>query len=68
MLLDPVRPVKNGNYFKTPGYWAFAPDGEVIYNVDSQSHHSTNALYGDYAANFTLGGCWFPGSWVGSGS
>jgi prepilin-type N-terminal cleavage/methylation domain-containing protein/prepilin-type processing-associated H-X9-DG protein len=63
LLLDPVRPVKNGNYFKTPGYWAFAPDGEAIYNTDSQGNHTTNALYGDYAANFALGGCWWPGSW-----
>jgi prepilin-type N-terminal cleavage/methylation domain-containing protein/prepilin-type processing-associated H-X9-DG protein len=63
LLLCPVRPVKNGNYFHAPGYWAFAPDGEAIYNVDSQGKHSTNALYGDYAANFPLGGCWWPGSW-----
>jgi prepilin-type processing-associated H-X9-DG protein len=63
LLLDPVRPVKNGDYFHAAGYWAFAPDGEVIYNVDAAGNHSTNALYGDYAANFALGGCWWPGSW-----
>jgi prepilin-type N-terminal cleavage/methylation domain-containing protein/prepilin-type processing-associated H-X9-DG protein len=56
LLLCPVRPVKNGNYFSTAGYWGFAPDGEVIYNY--------TGLYGDYAANFALGGCWiFDGSW-----
>jgi prepilin-type N-terminal cleavage/methylation domain-containing protein/prepilin-type processing-associated H-X9-DG protein len=63
VLLDPVRPVLNGNYFKASGYWAFAQDGEAIYNVDSQDKHTTNALYGDYAANFALGGCWWPGTW-----
>jgi len=63
LLLCPVRPVKNGNYFRASGYWDFAPDGEAIYNVDSQGNHSTKALYGDYAANFPLGGCWWPGSW-----
>ena len=63
LLLDPVRPIRNGNYFHASGYWAFAPDGEAIYNVDSKGNHSTNALYGDYAANFALGGCWWPGSW-----
>jgi prepilin-type N-terminal cleavage/methylation domain-containing protein len=25
LLLDPVRPIKNGNYFHATGYWAFAP-------------------------------------------
>jgi len=63
LLLDPVRPIKNGNYFQGSGYWVFAPDGEVIYNTDSQGNHTTNALYGDYAANFPLGGCSWPGSW-----
>jgi prepilin-type N-terminal cleavage/methylation domain-containing protein/prepilin-type processing-associated H-X9-DG protein len=64
LLLCPVRPVKNGNYFNTPGYWAFAPDGEAIYNVDNQGNHTTNALYGDYAANYPLGGCWdWSGGW-----
>jgi prepilin-type N-terminal cleavage/methylation domain-containing protein/prepilin-type processing-associated H-X9-DG protein len=63
VLLDPVRPVKNGNYFHMAGFWAFAPDGETIYNVDSQGDHSTNAIYGDYAANFALGGCWYPPGW-----
>jgi hypothetical protein len=57
----------NGNYFNQQGYWAFAPDGEVIYNVDSQGNHTTNALYGDYAANFALGGCWWPGTWQVAG-
>ncbi len=63
LLLDPVRPVKHGNYFNAPGFWSFAPDGEVIYNTDSQGNHTTNGLYGDYAVNFALGGCWWPGTW-----
>jgi prepilin-type N-terminal cleavage/methylation domain-containing protein/prepilin-type processing-associated H-X9-DG protein len=63
LLLDPTRPVRNGKSIPNAGYWATAPDGEVIYNVDSKGLHSTNALYGDYAANFPLGGCWWPGSW-----
>ncbi len=63
VLLDPVRPVLSGNYFRGSGYWTAAPDGETIYNVDSQGNHTTNALYGDYAANFALGGCWWPGTW-----
>jgi prepilin-type N-terminal cleavage/methylation domain-containing protein/prepilin-type processing-associated H-X9-DG protein len=63
LLFCPVRPVKNGNYFRGTGYWDFAPDGEVIFNVDSQGKHTTNGLYGDYAANFPLGGCWWPGNW-----
>jgi prepilin-type N-terminal cleavage/methylation domain-containing protein/prepilin-type processing-associated H-X9-DG protein len=63
LLLCPVRPVKKGKYFHAPGYWRFALEGETIYNVDKQGKHSTNALYGDYAANFPLGGCWLPGTW-----
>jgi prepilin-type N-terminal cleavage/methylation domain-containing protein/prepilin-type processing-associated H-X9-DG protein len=66
VLLCPVRPVKNGNYMHaTAGaYWDVSPDGEAIYNVDAQGNHSTKALYGDYAANFPLGGCWWTdGSW-----
>jgi prepilin-type N-terminal cleavage/methylation domain-containing protein/prepilin-type processing-associated H-X9-DG protein len=63
LLIDPVRPVRNANSIQSGGYWATAPDGEVIYNVDGRGLHSTNALYGDYAANFPLGGCWWPGSW-----
>jgi prepilin-type N-terminal cleavage/methylation domain-containing protein/prepilin-type processing-associated H-X9-DG protein len=55
LLLDPVRPVKDGNYFKG-GSAPWAPDGETIYNNDN----GTNSLYGDYAANFALGGCWSP--------
>jgi prepilin-type N-terminal cleavage/methylation domain-containing protein len=62
LLLCPVRPAKNGNYFHGTGYWTFAPDGEAIYNVDSQGNHSPSALYGDYAANFPLGGCWWDGT------
>jgi len=59
LLLCPVRPVKNGNYLQggTDMQVFWAPDGEVIYNVDSTGVHSTNGLYGDYAANFALGGC-----------
>lgn len=57
LLLCPVRPVKNGNYLHNSGYYDWAPDGEVIYNTDIRGNHTTNALYGDYASNFALGGC-----------
>jgi prepilin-type N-terminal cleavage/methylation domain-containing protein/prepilin-type processing-associated H-X9-DG protein len=63
LLLCPVRPVLNGNYLHNTGYYYWAPDGEVIYNVDPQGLHVTNALYGDYAANFALGGCNSVGGW-----
>jgi prepilin-type N-terminal cleavage/methylation domain-containing protein/prepilin-type processing-associated H-X9-DG protein len=63
LLLCPVRPEKNGNYLHNTGYYYWAPDGEVIYNVDPNGLHGTNALYGDYAANFTLGGCNSVGGW-----
>jgi prepilin-type N-terminal cleavage/methylation domain-containing protein/prepilin-type processing-associated H-X9-DG protein len=53
LLLCPVRPAKNGNYV-SGGEPSFSPDGEVIYD--------DNGLYGDYAANFPLGGCW----WIGN--
>jgi prepilin-type N-terminal cleavage/methylation domain-containing protein/prepilin-type processing-associated H-X9-DG protein len=53
LLLCPVRPIRGGNVFTGTGYWSFAPDGEVIYN--------DSGLYGDYAANFALGGCWITG-------
>jgi prepilin-type N-terminal cleavage/methylation domain-containing protein/prepilin-type processing-associated H-X9-DG protein len=63
LLLCPVRPVKNGNYLTGADSWEpYAPDGEVIYNTDPQGNHTTNGLYGDYAANFPLGGCWWPGN------
>jgi prepilin-type N-terminal cleavage/methylation domain-containing protein/prepilin-type processing-associated H-X9-DG protein len=56
LLLCPVRPVKNGKYLNTDGGgpWGFSPDGEIIYN--------SNGLYGDYAANFALGGGWWTGT------
>jgi prepilin-type N-terminal cleavage/methylation domain-containing protein/prepilin-type processing-associated H-X9-DG protein len=54
LLLCPVRPVKNGK-FDDAGTIGVAPDGETIYN--------SSGLYGDYAANFPLGGCWWPGTW-----
>ncbi len=55
LLLCPVRPVKGGNVLTLDGYWSWASDGEVIWN--------TNGLYGDYAANFPLGGCWYTNVW-----
>jgi len=63
LLLCPVRPLKGGNVLTADGYWNWSPDGEVIWNVDSQGHHSTNGLFGDYAANFALGGCNSEGGW-----
>jgi prepilin-type processing-associated H-X9-DG protein len=65
VLLCPVRPVKNGKVLNDEGgYWSMAPDGEVIWNDDPNGNHTTNGLYGDYEANFPLGGCWWPGSWT----
>ncbi len=63
LLLDPVRPAKGRNVLQTTagGDDGIAPDGEEIWNVDPQGGHTTNALYGDYAANFPLGGCSWPG-------
>ena len=65
VLLCPVRPVKNGNYLTSAEGWPRSPDGEVIYNTVNSAGQDriTNALYGDYAANFSLGGCWWPGTW-----
>jgi prepilin-type N-terminal cleavage/methylation domain-containing protein/prepilin-type processing-associated H-X9-DG protein len=66
-LLCPVRPVKgHGNFLTTAEGWPRSPDGEVIYNTVNSSGqtYQTNCLYGDYAANFACGGCWWPsGSW-----
>jgi prepilin-type N-terminal cleavage/methylation domain-containing protein/prepilin-type processing-associated H-X9-DG protein len=55
LLLCPVRPVKGANALTADGYWGWSPEGEVIWN--------TNGVYGDYAVNFALGGCWYPGVW-----
>jgi len=53
VLLCPVRPktVK----ITTNGLFPMTSDGEVEYASDG--------TYGNYAANFRLGGCWWPGSW-----
>jgi prepilin-type N-terminal cleavage/methylation domain-containing protein/prepilin-type processing-associated H-X9-DG protein len=65
LLLCPVRPVKNVDILTSSQGWPRSPDGEVIYNtVNSTGQtYQTNCLYGDYAANFALGGCWFPPNW-----
>ncbi len=55
LLLCPVRPVRGANALTATGYWGWSPDGEVIWN--------TNGVFGDYAVNFPLGGCWYPGTW-----
>ncbi len=53
ILLCPVRPkrVKIG----TSGTFPYTIDGEVEYASDG--------TYGNYAANFRLGGCWWPSTW-----
>jgi prepilin-type N-terminal cleavage/methylation domain-containing protein/prepilin-type processing-associated H-X9-DG protein len=55
VLLCPVRPnkVKIG---ATSSYMPFTTDGEAQYASDG--------TYGNYGANFRLGGCWWPGSWT----
>jgi prepilin-type N-terminal cleavage/methylation domain-containing protein len=53
ILLCPVRPklVK----IITTGFFPMTGGGEVQYASDG--------TYGNYGANFRLGGCWWPGSW-----
>jgi prepilin-type N-terminal cleavage/methylation domain-containing protein/prepilin-type processing-associated H-X9-DG protein len=65
VLLCPVPTVNNGNYLTSAGGWPRSPTGEVIYNTVNSAgqNNQTNCLYGDYAANFALGGCWYPPSW-----
>jgi prepilin-type N-terminal cleavage/methylation domain-containing protein/prepilin-type processing-associated H-X9-DG protein len=65
ILLCPVPPVRNDFITSTEG-WPRSPTGEVIYNTVNSAgqDHQTNCLYGDYAANFALGGCWYPPGWT----
>jgi prepilin-type N-terminal cleavage/methylation domain-containing protein/prepilin-type processing-associated H-X9-DG protein len=65
ILLCPVPPVKNDYISSTEG-WPRSSTGEVIYNTVNSAgqDNQTNCLYGDYAANFALGGCWYPPSWT----
>ena len=53
ILLCPVRPklVK----ISTTGFFPVTTENEVQYASDG--------TYGNYGANFRLGGCWWPGSW-----
>jgi prepilin-type N-terminal cleavage/methylation domain-containing protein len=53
VLLCPVRPRKVKIY--TGGFLPVTSEGEVIYPVDG--------TVANYAANFRLGGCWWPGVW-----
>lgn len=53
VLLCPVRPKKVKIY--GGGIFPVSTDGEVEYAMDG--------TYGNYGANFRLGGCWWPGSW-----
>jgi prepilin-type N-terminal cleavage/methylation domain-containing protein/prepilin-type processing-associated H-X9-DG protein len=55
VLLCPVRP-KKVKIGATSGYMPFTTEGEAEYASDG--------TYGNYAANFRLGGCWWPGSWT----
>ncbi len=65
VLLCPIPPVKNDYISGTEG-WPRSSTGEVIYNTVNSAgqDNQTNCLYGDYAANFALGGCWYPPSWT----
>lgn len=54
VLLCPERP-KKVKISATPSFLPWATDGEVEYASDG--------TYGNYAANFRMGGCWWPGSW-----
>jgi len=54
ILLCPVHPLKV-NIASTGGLFPVGTDGEVEYASDG--------TYGNYAANFRLGGCWWPGVW-----
>ncbi len=53
VLLCPVRPRKVKIY--SGGVFPVTSDGEVEYAMDG--------TYGNYAANFRLGGCWWPSVW-----
>jgi prepilin-type N-terminal cleavage/methylation domain-containing protein/prepilin-type processing-associated H-X9-DG protein len=55
VLLCPVRPLKV-KIAATGSYMPFSTDGEAVYASDG--------TYGNYAANFRMGGCWWPGSWT----
>ena len=54
VLLCPVRPRKV-NISTTGSPFPYTTEGEVEYASDG--------TYGNYAANFRLGGCWWPGIW-----
>ncbi len=56
LLLCPVRPALKDRKPGAGAGFGTSKDGEVTYSRDG--------LYGNYAANFRLGGCWFPGTWV----
>ncbi len=54
ILLCPVRP-RTVNITGSSTLFPYTTDGEVQYASDG--------TYGNYALNFVLGGCWWPGSW-----
>jgi len=53
VLLCPIRPRKVN--INTGGFLPVSSEGEIIYPVDG--------TVANYAANFRLGGCWWPGVW-----
>ena len=59
ILLCPIRP-KKVNISVGGGGFPETTDGEVEYASDG--------TYGNYGANFRLGGCWWPGTWEVPGS
>jgi prepilin-type N-terminal cleavage/methylation domain-containing protein/prepilin-type processing-associated H-X9-DG protein len=54
ILLCPVRP-KRVNVVGGGTLFPYTVDGEVEYASDG--------TYGNYGANFRMGGCWWPGTW-----
>ena len=66
VLLCPTPTPKNGNSLVSAQGWPRSPTGEIIYNTVNSAgqNYQSNCLYGDYAANFAIGGCWYPPSWT----
>ena len=55
VLLCPVRPRK----VKIAATGSYMP-----YTTEGEAQYASDGTYGNYGANFRLGGCWWPGSWT----
>jgi prepilin-type N-terminal cleavage/methylation domain-containing protein/prepilin-type processing-associated H-X9-DG protein len=55
VLLCPVRPTK----VKIAATGSYMP-----YTTEGEAQYASDGTYGNYGANFRLGGCWWPGSWT----